>query len=54
MCLLLYKTKDFILDVYIDAYFAGMWHWEYSSLHEKGTILLWVKKPTAVALVSKL
>jgi len=32
--LIMYPTQDFKLDTFIDADFAGMWHREYSELHE--------------------
>jgi hypothetical protein len=32
--LILHPTRDFTLDMYIDANFAGLWHQQHSALHE--------------------
>jgi len=32
--LIMHPTQDFKLDMFVDADFAGMWHWEYSELRE--------------------
>jgi hypothetical protein len=40
--LILYQTKNFTLNMYIDADFTGMWDQQHSALHKKCIITYWI------------